>query len=540
MTGTTGQDDDRLPPLLRARGRRAATRADGHGREPHRRRAQAGGADDARGDRPPARLPRDARRRRPERGARGDLARIRARPPGRRALRRARVHEPDRGAPGLPRHDGALLRRQAPALRRRRPAAGRRQRGRRPRPRAGRASCGAGSRAGAHLRFRRRRRDPADGASRAGASRPAASSWRRACAGASTSRTCSPRSPSGSCSTSRTRRSPPGVAGVEGVPGRFETVDEGQPFTVVVDYSHKPGALEHVLRTARELATGRVLCVFGCGGDRDRGKRPLMGRIAADLADLALVTSDNPRSEDPDAIIDEVVAGAPDRLEVEPDRRAAIERALEAAGPGDVVVIAGKGHEQGQEIGGTVLPFDDREVAREALRSPGGEARDPAPARRGRRARPPHAAPAGPTRPPASRSTRASSRRATCSWSSAAAPTSPATPSPAARPPCSSPTTPSRLWPRSARPCAPAATPAWSGSPARPARPRRRTSWRRSAARMRGRSPPEGGHNNEIGPAADARPDRAGHRDRRGRDGHARARSDHGALRGRASGHRRS
>ena len=160
-----------------------------------------------------------------------------------------------------------------------------------------------------------------------------------------------------------------GIAGVEGVPGRFETVDEGQPFTVVVDYSHKPGALEHVLRTAQELATARVLCVFGCGGDRDRAKRPLMGRIAADLADLALVTSDNPRSEDPDAIIDEVVAGAPDRLEVEPDRRAAIERALEAAGPGDVVVIAGKGHEQGQEIGGTVLPFDDREVAREALRS---------------------------------------------------------------------------------------------------------------------------------------------------------------------------
>jgi UDP-N-acetylmuramoyl-L-alanyl-D-glutamate--2,6-diaminopimelate ligase len=165
-----------------------------------------------------------------------------------------------------------------------------------------------------------------------------------------------------------------GIAGVEGVPGRFEIVDEGQPFTVVVDYSHKPGALEHVLRTARELATGRVLCVFGCGGDRDRVKRPLMGRIAADLADLALVTSDNPRSEDPDAIIEEVVAGAPDRLEVEPDRRAAIQRALEAAAPGDVVVIAGKGHEQGQEIRGSVLPFDDRDVAREALRSLGAKA----------------------------------------------------------------------------------------------------------------------------------------------------------------------
>ena len=160
-----------------------------------------------------------------------------------------------------------------------------------------------------------------------------------------------------------------GVARVEGVPGRFETVDEGQPFTVVVDYSHKPGALENVLRTARDLATGRVLCVFGCGGDRDRAKRPLMGRIAADLADVAIVTSDNPRSEDPAAIIDEVVAAAPDRLEVEPDRRAAIERALENAERGDVVVIAGKGHEQGQEVAGEVFPFDDREVAREALRS---------------------------------------------------------------------------------------------------------------------------------------------------------------------------
>jgi len=165
-----------------------------------------------------------------------------------------------------------------------------------------------------------------------------------------------------------------GIARVAGVPGRFETVDEGQPFTVVVDYSHKPGALENVLRTARELATGRVLCVFGCGGDRDRGKRPLMGRIAADLADRAIVTSDNPRSEDPAAIIEEVVGGAPGRLEAEPDRAKAIGQALEAAEPGDVVVIAGKGHEQGQEIDGRVLPFDDREVAREALRSLGARA----------------------------------------------------------------------------------------------------------------------------------------------------------------------
>jgi len=159
-----------------------------------------------------------------------------------------------------------------------------------------------------------------------------------------------------------------GVEALEGVPGRFEAVEAGQPFAVVVDYSHKPDALENVLRTARELARSRVICVFGCGGDRDRGKRPLMGRIASELADVAIVTSDNPRSEDPDAIIAEVVAGAGASLEVEPDRAAAIGRALTLAQEGDVVVIAGKGHEQGQEFAGRVVPFDDREVAREALR----------------------------------------------------------------------------------------------------------------------------------------------------------------------------
>ncbi len=158
-----------------------------------------------------------------------------------------------------------------------------------------------------------------------------------------------------------------GLAAVEGVPGRFELVDEGQPFAVVVDYAHKPEALANVLRTARELAAGRVLCVFGAGGDRDRAKRPLMGRIAAELADVAMVTSDNPRSEDPAAIAEAVRADSAG-LEVELDRRAAIEQALRAAAPGDVVVIAGKGHETGQEMGGRVLPFDDREVAREALR----------------------------------------------------------------------------------------------------------------------------------------------------------------------------
>ena len=160
-----------------------------------------------------------------------------------------------------------------------------------------------------------------------------------------------------------------GVERLAGVPGRFEPVDEGQAFTVIVDYSHTPDSLANALGAARELATGRVLCVFGCGGDRDRGKRPLMGRVAADLADIAIVTSDNPRSEDPETIIEEIVAGARGEVEIEADRRAAIERALGAGRAGDVVVIAGKGHERGQEIAGVVHPFDDREVAREALRS---------------------------------------------------------------------------------------------------------------------------------------------------------------------------
>ena len=159
-----------------------------------------------------------------------------------------------------------------------------------------------------------------------------------------------------------------GLERLDGVPGRFESVDEGQPFTVLVDYAHTPDSLENVLQSARGLTGERVLCVFGCGGDRDRGKRPLMGRIAAELADLAIVTSDNPRSEDPRAIIEEILGGAEAELEVEPDRREAIARAIEAAAPGDVVVIAGKGHEQGQQFRDRTVPFDDREVAREALR----------------------------------------------------------------------------------------------------------------------------------------------------------------------------
>ncbi len=156
------------------------------------------------------------------------------------------------------------------------------------------------------------------------------------------------------------------------VPGRFEPVDCGQGFAVLVDYAHTPDSLENVLRASRDLAggRGRVICVFGAGGDRDRGKRPLMGEIAARLADLAIVTSDNPRSEDPERIIAEIVAGiAPEtRVRTEPDRRAAIGEAIAAARPGDVLVIAGKGHEQGQELaGGRKVPFDDVTVARESL-----------------------------------------------------------------------------------------------------------------------------------------------------------------------------
>jgi len=156
------------------------------------------------------------------------------------------------------------------------------------------------------------------------------------------------------------------------VPGRFEPVDAGQPFAVLVDYAHTPDSLENVLRAARELTDGRVIVVFGAGGDRDRGKRPLMGRAARTLADRVVVTSDNPRSEDPEAIIAEILDGTGEGPDVEAlvDRREAIARAIELAGAGDVVVIAGKGHEQGQEFAnGRKVPFDDATVAREALTS---------------------------------------------------------------------------------------------------------------------------------------------------------------------------
>ncbi|HEY0317477.1 MAG TPA: UDP-N-acetylmuramoyl-L-alanyl-D-glutamate--2,6-diaminopimelate ligase [Solirubrobacterales bacterium] len=168
-----------------------------------------------------------------------------------------------------------------------------------------------------------------------------------------------------------------GLARAGRVPGRFEPIDEGQGFAVLVDYAHTPDSLENVLRAARRLTAGRLIAVFGAGGDRDRDKRPKMGRAGAELADLTVITSDNPRSEDPAAIVAEVAAGAAGapELEVVEDRRAAIALALGRAAPGDTVVIAGKGHEQGQEFeGGRRIPFDDRDVARKELRRLGSPA----------------------------------------------------------------------------------------------------------------------------------------------------------------------
>ncbi len=165
-----------------------------------------------------------------------------------------------------------------------------------------------------------------------------------------------------------------GVAACAGPPGRLERVDRGQDFTILVDYAHKPGAVEALLTEMRDVTQGSLVIVLGCGGDRDRGKRRLMGAAAARLADVAILTSDNPRSEDPLAILAEMLAGAIEvpraeraQVVVQPDRAAAIGLAITSAGKGDVVLIAGKGHEHGQYIGGAVIPFDDREVAAEAV-----------------------------------------------------------------------------------------------------------------------------------------------------------------------------
>ncbi|MDQ6707228.1 MAG: UDP-N-acetylmuramoyl-L-alanyl-D-glutamate--2,6-diaminopimelate ligase [Acidobacteriota bacterium] len=165
-----------------------------------------------------------------------------------------------------------------------------------------------------------------------------------------------------------------GIADCAGIPGRFERVDEGQPFVVVVDYSHTDDALRNAILVARGLHPRKVITLFGCGGDRDRTKRPVMGEVAAELSDLVVLTSDNPRSEDPLQIMNDVMVGLrrkDTRLIVEPDRAEAIRRAIEEAQPGDFVILAGKGHETYQVLADKTIPFDDRATAREVLRGYG-------------------------------------------------------------------------------------------------------------------------------------------------------------------------
>jgi UDP-N-acetylmuramoyl-L-alanyl-D-glutamate--2,6-diaminopimelate ligase len=163
-----------------------------------------------------------------------------------------------------------------------------------------------------------------------------------------------------------------GIADCKGVPGRFERVDEGQPFAVVVDYSHTDDALKNAILAARSLDAKRIITLFGCGGDRDRTKRPLMGQVAGEMSDLVILTSDNPRTEEPLQIMNDVLVGlrrTDTRTIVEPDRAAAIRKAIEEAHAGDIVILAGKGHETYQIFADRTIHFDDREVAREALRS---------------------------------------------------------------------------------------------------------------------------------------------------------------------------
>jgi UDP-N-acetylmuramoyl-L-alanyl-D-glutamate--2,6-diaminopimelate ligase len=164
-----------------------------------------------------------------------------------------------------------------------------------------------------------------------------------------------------------------GLETLPGVPGRFENIECGQDFTAIVDYAHTPDGVSNLLEACREVSGGRVIIVVGCGGDRDRSKRPLMGRAAVEMSDLCIITSDNPRGEDPAEIIGMIVEGVRDRYPyerytVEVDRRKAIKKALSEARPGDLVVVAGKGHESGQIFSDRIIEFDDRRVVRECLK----------------------------------------------------------------------------------------------------------------------------------------------------------------------------
>jgi UDP-N-acetylmuramoyl-L-alanyl-D-glutamate--2,6-diaminopimelate ligase len=167
-----------------------------------------------------------------------------------------------------------------------------------------------------------------------------------------------------------------GLSSVDRVPGRFEKVDRGQSFTAVVDYAHTPDALQNVLENARAITEGRVLTVFGCGGDRDVSKRPFMGQVAGRHSELVVVTSDNPRSEDPESIIDDIMEGISDPMgtvERVPDRKAAIDRAVREARPGDMVIVAGKGHENYQIIGERIVPFSDVDELARSIKKAMGE-----------------------------------------------------------------------------------------------------------------------------------------------------------------------
>ena len=219
----------------------------------------------------------------------------------------------------------------------------------------------------ARRRWSSRSRGPASSSAPA----PTASRCARPWWAASTSRTCSPPSGRGFALGVPPEDALRGIASLSGVPGRLQRVDAGQDFAVVVDYAHTDDALKNLLETLRELQPRKLITVFGCGGDRDKTKRPLMGAVASRLSDLVIATSDNPRSEPPEAILQEIGRGMPAgraaQTEVIVDRREAIARALELAGPGDVVVIAGKGHETYQVLRDRTVPFDDRQVALDAL-----------------------------------------------------------------------------------------------------------------------------------------------------------------------------